>query len=905
MLELSRHSRSLFVDLDQCFFGAPSKKPTRLLVSHQVFQLCLARSCPGNHKHVVLKGKVFSQQFGRVVYRTKLAQVYPKAMCSAMASAILQLKQDPLQWFKSSFALAGPALERKRPVGQVITWKEHRQQQSALAAVASGYQLKRGAIKPLLDIETEPGVAIEWVMQIPHPFSVAPLLESKLMEAIDHISLHPARVVAHRKRLLHQWEPVARDSVLRSDVLLRAIPDASLRRLLRGVPDGQPAQMGKTCNVELYRAMLAHVGSVDASLPSLLLDGFPIVGPISRSHRWPTYSKDQKIVPLEELRSRAWEMRRKIVQRVAALPVSANLPKLWEATLEDVQDGSCLGPFQDEASVTKALGTDEWIPTQRFEVVQKNKVRGCDSATTNLINQATVITEKLQLPSTDTNVSALRTLRSKCPDQDLVGWVLDEKKAYRQVPIRPDHRKYSVITMKDPATNQPAFFIMVGHSFGLVSAVYNYNRRSVAINEFLVSIFGLVAFSFYDDKYGFETKETVEVAHAVAQTVHFWLGAQFEAKKLQLSRDPTILGVTYNLVDMALEIKQSRREELVEEIDSILSCGLLDPGSAGKLKGKLMFGASQLWGKVGRAFLRPISERQYARFPLSDGFTLDEALRFSLSHWRHLVEFGPPRPIDVRAEKPADSVIFTDGFTPDPRKRENLPDRVGAVLFDRRLTQALQFSEVIPKAAQKFWAIRKTQIVPVEMVAPILALGTFRDRLFGADLILLIDSEAVEAALIKGYSSKEDLCILISIFWDLVFELRIRVFIDRVATDANPSDWPSRGDLEKGERAGWRSVKAVWPSALEKVSSRGRSVKEAGLGEEVPTVVLDVFDQDVFGMMSLDSSLLSPLGHVIIRPVAAHASPPCWVLLSFLTCLTPCLCRSLKRAAPVTLFCVQ
>ena len=73
----------------------------------------------------------------------------------------------------------------------------------------------------------------------------------------------------------------------------------------------------------------------------------------------------------------------------------------------------------------------------------------------------------------------------------------------------------------------------------------------------------------------------------------------------------------------------------------------------------------------------------------------------------------------------------------------------------------------------------------------------------------------------------------------------------------------------------------------------------------MPTVVLDVFDQDVFGMMSLDSSLLSPLGHVIIRPVAAHASPPCWVLLSFLTCLTPCLCRSLKRAAPVTLFCVQ
>ena len=480
--------------------------------------------------------------------------------------------------------------------------------------------------------------------------------------------------------------------------------------------------MGKTCNIELYRVMLQCVKSVDQDLPDLLLHGFPIVGAIARANRWPPYPKEQTVVPLEELQRRAWDIRKKIVQRVASLPVSANLPKLWEATMEDVHDGSCLGPFRDERSVTEALGSDDWIPTQRFEVVQKNKVRGCDSATTNLINQATLITEKLQLPSTDTNVAVLRTLRSKCPSQDLVGWVLDEKKAYRQVPISPGHRRYSVITLKDPSTEKPAFFIMVGHSFGLVSAVYNYNRRSAAINEVLVSIFGLVAFSFYDDKYGFETKETVEIAHTIAQSVHFWLGAQFEAKKLQLARDPTILGVTYNLSEMVLEIKPSRRTELIEEIGGILESGLLDPGTAGKLKGKLMFGASQLWGKVGRAFLRPISERQYVRFPLKDGFALDPALRSSLAHWRHLVEAGPPRPIDMRSEKPADVVIFTDGFTPDPRKRENLPDRVGAVLFDRRLTQPLQFSEVVPKSVQRFWISRKTQIVPVEMVAPILAL---------------------------------------------------------------------------------------------------------------------------------------------------------------------------------------
>ena len=831
LINLSRLARAFHVDFDQCAFGAPSKKPTRLLVSHQSFQGPLSVSCPGNHRHEVLKGKVFSAQFGRVVFRTKLAQVYPSAMCSAMAHCMLQLWQDPLRWLRPSFQLVAPKTDRKRPLGQQIAWKHHRQHRSALAAEASGYQLKRGARKPLLDIETEPGEAMEWVMQITHPFSVFSKLEDHLASALDSLARDPALLLQHRAEQVRQWTPIAHKALQTSDFLLRQISDGPLRRLLRGVPDHTPAILGKTCNIELYRLMLQAVNSVDQNLPSLLLHGFPIVGPIDKSHRWPPFDKPQKVVAIAELQRRAWEIRKKIIKRVSALPVSENLKKIWESTIEDVEEGSCIGPFQVESEVTSFLGQDDWIPTQRFEVVQKNKVRGCDSATTNLINQATEISEKLQLPSTDTNVSALRSLLSKCPDKQLLGWVLDERKAYRQVPIRPTDRKYSVITMKNPESGRPAFFVMVGHSFGLVSAVYNYNRRSAAINEFLVSIFGLVAFSFYDDKYGFEIAETARSAHEIAQLVHWWLGAQFDAKKLQLSSDPTILGVTYNLDRMVLEIKEARRQELMEEIDARLKEGLLDPGSAGKLKGKLMFGASQLWGKVGRAFLRPISERQYARFAPEEGFTIDEALRLSLMQWKHLVQDGPPRPIDLRSEKPPDAVLFTDGFTPDPRSTVRLPDRVGAVLLDRNLVRPLQFTAVIPKSVQTRWLVRKTQIVPVEMVAPILALQTFKERLFGADIILLIDSEAVEAALIKGYSSKEDLCQLISVFWDIVFELKARVFIDRIATDANPADWPSRDDLRTGEQAGWKSVQVVWPSAL--VDKRSQAVqykKRQGLG---------------------------------------------------------------------------
>lgn len=174
----------------------------------------------------------------------------------------------------------------------------------------------------------------------------------------------------------------------------------------------------------------------------------------------------------------------------------------------------------------------------------------------------TVITEKLQLPSTDLN-AALRYMRSKMPQSRFAGWVLDERKAYRQVAIRPDHRQFSVMCLKDPAQDAPVFFIMVGRSFGLVSAAYNYNRRSAAINEILSVLFKLVAFNFYDDKYGFEPVESAPSAFRVAQSVHWMLGAAFDQKKLQITSQLVILGVTYNLEDWVLEIKADRREDLV------------------------------------------------------------------------------------------------------------------------------------------------------------------------------------------------------------------------------------------------------------------------------------------------------------------------------------------------------
>ena len=41
---------------------------------------------------------------------------------------------------------------------------------------------------------------------------------------------------------------------------------------------------------------------------------------------------------------------------------------------------------------------------------------------------------------------------------------------------------------------QSTSFVVIGHSFGLVSAVYNYDRRSAALNDVFTGLLKMVSF---------------------------------------------------------------------------------------------------------------------------------------------------------------------------------------------------------------------------------------------------------------------------------------------------------------------------------------------------------------------------------------------------------------------------
>ncbi len=458
---------------------------------------------------------------------------------------------------------------------------------------------------------------------------------------------------------------------------------------------------------------------------------------------------------------------------------------------QDVNDGFSLGPFYTHDDVSTIVGTDRWIGTERFTIEQKGKLRNIDSATASMINPATSITEQLDIASTDGNIAMIRRLKSAMPFTKILGWVLDEKNAYRWIPIKPEQRRYAVICVYDKARSSIAYFVMIGHPFGMRSAVYNYNRRSLILNTILRKEFDVLSSFYYDDKFAFEPEGACDSSYLAAVLLRKWVGTIFNQKKMTMGTNPIILGVHYNLDDQLVSITEERKKSILSSIQDILQSGRLGSGQAGKLKGKLSFASMQLWGKVGRAFLRCLSERQYSSAPID---SINVAIGLALREWTWLTISGTPRPIQCVSDSPADVVIFTDEYFPNPMLGETGQARVGGVIFDRCRSKPMVFSLPITDSMMSNWIQRKTQISMIELFAPVLAMEFLSTSIVGRSALFLIDSESVEGALIKGYSAMSDICELVGIFWRMADIRSVTIYVDRVSTDANIADGPSRND---------------------------------------------------------------------------------------------------------------
>ena len=128
------------------------------------------------------------------------------------------------------------------------------------------------------------------------------------------------------------------------------------------------------------------------------------------------------------------------------------------------------------------------------------------------------------------------------------------------------------------------------------------------------------------------------------------------------SRVHRILGATSDISQTpcgppTLSIAQDRVEQLTSMIRDVLESGNMNPALAGKLWGRLGFSCSQMFGRFGRAKLRPFSRRQHERHQ----FWLNHQLTSALTWWLEILSCSPPRLVPTNLSACRIIVSHSDG----------------------------------------------------------------------------------------------------------------------------------------------------------------------------------------------------------------------------------------------------
>ena len=85
-------------------------------------------------------------------------------------------------------------------------------------------------------------------------------------------------------------------------------------------------------------------------------------------------------------------------------------------------------------------------------------------------------------------------------------------------------------------------------------------------------------------------------------------------------------------------------------------------------------------------------------------------------------------------------------------------------------------------------------IMQAELLPAMLAMTKWQNVIAESNVLLFIDNEAARMSLIGGASRNEASARIVNFFWEEVTRVGGRLWVERVSSEANPADGPSRGD---------------------------------------------------------------------------------------------------------------
>lgn len=812
-----------------CAYGSTRPKWTKLVANFQEITT-VNKTCPGNHFH-----EPWGQQRkgNRRVFATSLEVHYPSGLCDAIAAAFATafLRKGWKPQLMTPVNLAARAFSDNQPATNKLTtflpdyktkfvrvllhqtqiWPERaldtsntkllhnlemggdNMQQLVLALQTQCVQWGCDVDISQLPVLSFPCCVhlqlfgciwserefVERALEARHPLAVGEAMPEQLVAAIQfNLQKSDHEVAKLRTDFLAKW-------AMRAKQLQPA--ETNLKMSM----DPYVANAVKSKRILLFKEMLEDTGFPDPGVADELQFGSDLVGEVPATGMLPG-----KVVPalstLEELEQNAKRIRGKVENDSRGSGDPEVDRQVWIKTMDEVEAGWLVGPLKNHEV------PQEHSISRRFGLVQKRgKLRLIDDYTESGVNSCVTSVEMPVLHTVDVAGAVLVQWFSACMDAgfspQLVVRTFDLKSAYRQVGLSPRGRDYACLRVFDPSIGRVRFFRSVVLPFGAIRSVHAFLRLSRAL--WWIGVVGckLLWTSFYDDFISCSRPSLATNTEATVSVLFHLLGWAFDEtgdKCFPFSDSCEALGVAFDLSSSAKGIAYicntaSRVDELRAEISSVLEAGSLSSKQAQRLRGRMQFADSQLYGRSGKRCLRTLSD-----FAECKRFRLLPKDRLFLELFAELLRQNVPR--EIKAVEARNAVILTDACY--ERDSTDWPCGIGGVFFFQQ--KIFFFSVCLDETARKaLGALVKKQIIfEAETIAAIVAFRLWLPHFVNERCILFVDNEGTKFSLLRGLSDNTTVDFLAEQFVQLEASYHAYTWLARVPSSCNIADPPSRGD---------------------------------------------------------------------------------------------------------------
>ena len=472
----------------------------------------------------------------------------------------------------------------------------------------------------------------------------------------------------------------------------------------------------------------------------------------------------------------------------------------------------------------------------RFGVWQgrasNRKVRAIDDARMSLTNEITRTHETITTPSPEFPAHVVDELARACvelgvPIPDVELGLDDLFAAYRRVPTQ--HQEYMIAAVWDLETEQPVFYEVYGHCFGLVSSVLNFNRVPHLMCVAAALLFAAPVDHFFDDYLTMDLKVGRGSAQECLDTLHNAVRLRLEPKKRKRSAAmQEELGVDCDLRRVAAERvvllspTPARVADILADLQACQDAGEMSPATAERLFGRISFALTATVGAFGRAATQPLLQRAHEPHRRRAApFT--ESMRRMLEFFRAVLPSLPPMAVRCGPERESELppvLVYTDASY-----NERGWSGLGIVVIDG--SDVWEAGCRVPEWLLRWLRSRGQQVNHLEAAAAVAARLTFPDVLHRRRVLHFIDNTVALSKAVHGYAKEPDMAAVVNSLHACDAALGIEAWFEWVPSHANVSDLPSRDPATWDDEA-----RALMESIRARMAARGIRPRELRL----PTV---------------------------------------------------------------------